>query len=102
MDSSAVLWILAWSGVISIGIVVLTGILKQLLPLVEAWHSLLDTFRGDRAQDAVGGSEPAPKPKSAEEPTAAIVPLEAAGSAAALERHDEKTDSVMPAPAPHQ
>jgi hypothetical protein len=54
VDSSAILWILAWSGVLSIAIFVVTGILGQLLPLIEAWRALVQALRGVDRRDREG------------------------------------------------
>ncbi|SED64423.1 hypothetical protein SAMN05428942_2183 [Streptomyces sp. 2112.2] len=101
MDSSAVLWILAWSGVISVLIFVLTGILGQLLPLIEAWRKLRSTFRDDSERNRSEGSELALAQECTNAPTADPVQSETAGSAIGAERHGE-ADSAAPAPPSHQ
>lgn len=47
VDSSAILWILAWSGVLSIAIFVSKGLLDQLPPLIESWRRFLRALHGD-------------------------------------------------------
>ena len=59
VDSSAILWILAWSGVLSIAIFVVTGILGQLLPLIEAWRAVVQTLKGGYRRAPGGRSGPA-------------------------------------------
>ncbi|MEV0257751.1 hypothetical protein AB0H82_26270 [Streptomyces sp. NPDC050732] len=101
MDSSAVLWILTWSGVVSITIFVLTGILGQLLPLVEAWRRLIGAFRGDNTQGASDCSEPTTGQENTVPSVADPVQLEAAGSATGGEQCEE-LDSAASAPPSHQ
>ena len=47
MDSTIVLWVLAWSGVVSVLIFVLQGILDQLPRLIDSWHRFLYALRGN-------------------------------------------------------
>ncbi|MEV6809706.1 hypothetical protein [Streptomyces sp. NPDC051132] len=101
MDSSAVLWILAWSGVISVLIFVLTGILGQLIPLVRAWRKLRSTFRDDSEPNQPADGEAPPAQKNTDAQTANPVQSEAAGSAVGAERLGE-ADSAAPAPPSHQ
>ncbi|MGW4979794.1 hypothetical protein [Streptomyces mirabilis] len=51
MDSSAILWILAWSGVLSIAIFVITGLLGQLIPLIDAWRTFIQTLKDGATED---------------------------------------------------
>ncbi|MEU8955016.1 hypothetical protein AB0C93_11995 [Streptomyces sp. NPDC048518] len=99
MDSSAIIWILAWSGVISVLIFVLTGILGQLLPLIEAWRKLRSTFRGDGERNREGGGALAQACTDA--PTADLAQSEDTGSATGAEWHDA-ADSAASTPPSHQ
>ena len=53
MDSTVILWILAWAGVLSVVIFVTKGLLDQLLPLVDSWRALVRTVRGEETTRAV-------------------------------------------------
>ncbi|WP_435970190.1 hypothetical protein [Streptomyces sp. Qhu_M48] len=99
MDS-AIIWILAWSGVVSIAIYALTGLPGQLIPLIDAWRSLFNAFRDDDAQNAPHDSESFTL-ETAVRSAADPAQLGAAGSAADGERRDE-LGSATPAPPSHQ
>ncbi|MFD9540910.1 hypothetical protein [Streptomyces sp. NPDC060022] len=101
MDASAVLWILAWSGVLSIAIFVSTGILGQLLPLVEAWRKLLNALRDGNEKDVPSSDGSASSDASTESPTTKPTQARAGGSEVGAERGDE-VDSAASAPPSHQ
>lgn len=40
MDSTVILWVLAWAGVTSIALTQLTGLVEQLRHLIVSWRAL--------------------------------------------------------------
>ncbi|WP_105968444.1 hypothetical protein [Streptomyces geranii] len=52
MDSTIILWILAWAGVLSVVIFVAKGLLDQLPPLVDSWRALVRVVRGEETTRA--------------------------------------------------
>ncbi|MEV8388694.1 MULTISPECIES: hypothetical protein [unclassified Streptomyces] len=52
MDSTVILWILAWAGVLSVVMFVAKGLLDQFLPLVDSWRALVRTVRGEETIEA--------------------------------------------------
>ncbi|XUM00246.1 hypothetical protein ACQ86F_25380 [Streptomyces venezuelae ATCC 10712] len=86
---------------VSIAIFVATGVLGQLLPLIEAWRKLLATLRGADETDASVDSEPTPQHGSAETPTADPTQMRAGGSTVEEERRDD-VDSAAPTSTSHQ
>lgn len=105
MDSSAILWILTWSGVLSIAIFVMTGILGQLLPLIEAWRTLRKTLRGGSKQDAqeTDHAPPTPEPDEPDSPDQWTASPEENLSAPGLAVGGSERDLAHPTPpASHQ
>ncbi|WP_405889520.1 hypothetical protein OG427_03005 [Streptomyces sp. NBC_00133] len=49
MDSTVILWVLGWAGVLSVVIFVVKGLLDQLLPLIESWRNFLRALRDNEA-----------------------------------------------------
>ncbi|MFD3618689.1 hypothetical protein ACFWWT_26310 [Streptomyces sp. NPDC058676] len=52
MDSTVIVWILAWAGVLSVVIFVAKGLLDQLPPLVDSWRALVRAMRGEETTKA--------------------------------------------------
>ncbi len=60
MESTVILWILAWSGVLSVLIWVARGVLDQLPPLIGSWRRVRATLcEGDGSADPIEDSRDA-------------------------------------------